>query len=103
MQSINSINQHGQEIKTYKNLNQKLKHKISKSVTLTSRSLRVGHDGTASNFRPIYSNMQSINSSINMVKRYRLTKTLTKNLKHKISKSVTLTSRSPRVGHDGTA
>ena len=41
---------------------------------------------------------------INMVKRYRLTKTLTKNLlKHKISKSVTLTSRSPRVGHDGTA
>ena len=42
--------------------------------------------------------------SINMVKRYRLTKTLTKNLlKHKMSKSVTLTSRSPRVGHDGTA
>ena len=42
--------------------------------------------------------------SIDMVKRYRLTKTLTKNLlKHKISKSVTLTSRSPRVGHDGTA
>ena len=41
---------------------------------------------------------------INMVKRYRLTKTLTKNLlKYKISKSVTLTSRSPRVGHDGTA
>ena len=41
--------------------------------------------------------------SINMVKRYRLTKTLTKNLlKHKISKSVTLTSRSPSVGHDGT-
>ena len=41
--------------------------------------------------------------SIDMVKRYRLTKTLTKNLlKHKISKSVTLTSRSPRVGHDGT-
>ena len=44
------------------------------------------------------------NQSIDMVKRYRLTKTLTKNLlKHKISKSVTLTSRSPRVGHDGTA
>ena len=42
--------------------------------------------------------------SINMVKRYRLTKTLTKNLlKHKISKSVILTSRSPRVGYDGTA
>ena len=42
--------------------------------------------------------------SINMVKRYRLTKTLTKNLlKHKISKAVTLTSRSPKVGHDGTA
>ena len=42
--------------------------------------------------------------SINMVKRYRLTKTLTNNLlKHKISKSMTLTSRSPRVGHDGTA
>ena len=46
--------------------------------------------------------------SMNMVKRYRLTKTLTKKnfnqkLKHKISKSVTLTSRSPRVGHDGTA
>ena len=41
---------------------------------------------------------------INMVKRYRLTKTLTKNLlKYKISKSMTLTSRSPRVGHDGTA
>ena len=33
--------------------------------------------------------------SINMVKRYRLTKTLTKNLNIKISKSVTLTSRSP--------
>ena len=30
-----------------KNFNQKLKHKISKSVTLTSRSPRVGHDGTA--------------------------------------------------------
>ena len=42
--------------------------------------------------------------SIDMVKRYRLTKTLTKNLlNHKISKSKTLTSRSPRVGHDGTA
>ena len=41
--------------------------------------------------------------SINMVERYRLTKTLKKKLKHKVSKSVTLTSRSPRVGHDGTA
>ena len=41
--------------------------------------------------------------SINMVKGYRLTKTFKKKLKHKISKSVTLTSRSPRVGHDGIA
>ena len=40
--------------------------------------------------------------SINMVKSYRFTKTLTKNL-NKISKSVTLTSRPSRVGHDGTA
>ena len=35
------------DIDLYKNFNQKLEHKISKSVTLTSRSPRVGHDGTA--------------------------------------------------------
>ena len=35
------------DIDFQKNFNKKLKHKISKSVTLTSRSPRVGHDGTA--------------------------------------------------------
>ena len=57
----------------------KYEHKISKSVTLTSRSPMVGHDGSAKNLRPISTNIQSINLIHLHVQEIDLYKTLTKN------------------------
>ena len=91
-------------------INMVMRYRLTKTLTknVNTKFLSPGHPGwvmmvlrkTSDQY---LATCKVSTQSINMVKRYRLTKTLTKNLKHKISKSVTLTSRSPRVGHDGTA
>ena len=76
-QSINKTQQKLQKIKTSKNFNQKLK--ISKSVTLTTRSLmwvKMVQHKTSDQY---LTSGKVSTRSIHGFKRYRLLKTLTKN------------------------